>query len=94
MLYCYSSASNVDTAEFNIMHGLQNLCEVLHYIIPPYFKQASITPRIKKSNMYINVLSKYRLISQLPTLAKIFERIISKQLINHRSTLRFLQPPT
>ena len=51
--------------------------------IPPYFKQASITPRIKKSNMDINVLSNYRPISQLPTLAKIFERIISKQLINH-----------
>ena len=78
MLYCYSRASNVDTAAFNRMHGLRDLYEVPHYIIPPYFKQASITPRIKKSNMDINVLSKYRLISQLPTLAKIFERIISK----------------
>ena len=51
--------------------------------IPLYFKQASITPRIKKSNMDINVLSNFRPISQLPTLAKIFERIIIKQLINH-----------
>ena len=33
--------------------------------------------------MDINVLSNYRPIYQLPTLAKIFERIISKQLINH-----------
>ena len=33
--------------------------------------------------MDINVLSNYRPISQLPTLGKIFERIISKQLINH-----------
>ena len=33
--------------------------------------------------MDINVLSNYRPISQLPTLAKIFERIISKQLTNY-----------
>ena len=33
--------------------------------------------------MDINVLSNYRPLSQLPTLAKIFERIISKQLINY-----------
>ena len=33
--------------------------------------------------MDINMLKNYRPISQLPTLAKIFERIISKQLINH-----------
>ena len=28
--------------------------------ILPYFKQASITPRMKKSNMHIIVLSNYR----------------------------------
>ena len=51
--------------------------------IPQYFNQAYITHRIKKSNMDINVLSNYRHISQLPTLANIFERIISKYLINN-----------
>ena len=42
-----------------------------------------ITLRIKKYNVNINELSNYRPISQLPTLAKLFERLISKQLTNH-----------
>ena len=47
--------------------------------IPPYFKQASITPRMKKSNINING----NINIQLLTLAKIFVRIISNQLTNH-----------
>ena len=47
------------------------------YNIPQYFKQATMISRIKKSNMNINELSNYRTITQLPTLAKIFERLIS-----------------
>ena len=50
--------------------------------IPPYFK-VSIIPKMKKCNIDINVLSDYRPISQCSTLAKIFERIISKNLTNH-----------
>ena len=38
---------------------------------------------MKNSNMNSNVLLNDRPISQLPTLSKIFERIISKQLSNH-----------
>ena len=53
--------------------------QMLHtYIYPNAFKIAKVIPIFKKDDPIL--LTNYRLISLLPTLAKIFERVISTQL--------------
>ena len=50
-------------------------------IYPENFKIAKTTPIHKKGDK--NVISNYRLVSLLPTLAKVFERVIHKQLYSY-----------
>ena len=50
-------------------------------IYPENFKIAKITPIHKKGDK--NVISNYRPISLLPTLSKVFERVIHKQLYSY-----------
>ena len=52
-------------------------------IVPSYLKHAIIKPILKKPGLDIECLSNYRLISQLPFISKILERIVSRQLINY-----------
>ena len=55
-------------------------------LVPVSLKEAVIHPKIKKDNLDQNVLSNYRPISNLPFMAKILEKIVSKQLDHHLNT--------
>ena len=55
---------------------------------PENLKLANITPVFKKEDK--NLAKNYRPVSVLPTLSKIFEKIMQKQIINHVNT--FLSP--
>ena len=50
-------------------------------IFPDAFKKSKITPIIKKGET--SLLINYRPISLLPTISKIFERIIHNQMYGH-----------
>ena len=52
-------------------------------VVPPSMKQAYITLIIKKSTLDSSILSNYRPVSQLSSLSKTLERILSKQLIHY-----------
>ena len=54
-------------------------------IFPTSLKYAIITPLLKNSNLDNKLLKNYRPISKLPFLSKIFERVISKQIIKYLS---------
>ena len=54
-------------------------------IFPKSLKYAIITPLLKNSNLDNKLLKNYRPISKLPFLSKIFERVISKQIIKYLS---------
>jgi hypothetical protein len=51
--------------------------------VPSCFKNARITPVLKKDNLDSNALKNYRPISNLPLLTKLTERIVSEQLVSH-----------
>ena len=53
--------------------------------VPEVFKQASITPLLKKPSLDRNVLKNYRPVSNLPFLSKILEKVVSNALSEHRS---------
>ena len=44
--------------------------------VPKSFKQASITPLLKKTSLDRNVLKNYRPVSNLPFMSKILERVV------------------
>ena len=56
--------------------------------VPDLFKQASITPLLKKPSLDRNVLKNYRPVSNLPFLSKILEKVVSKVLSDHRTQNR------
>lgn len=49
-------------------------------VIPAFFKQAAVEPKLKKSNLDPANLKNYRPISKLPFLAKILEKVVAEQL--------------
>ena len=57
-------------------------------IFPDQWKEANLTPVHKKKNKQI--ISNYRHISLLPILAKVFERIIFKNLYNYLTDNKLL----
>ena len=52
-------------------------------VVPPDFKQALVTPIIKKKTLCRNELNNYRPISNLSFLSKILEKIVAKRLNAH-----------
>ena len=50
---------------------------------PEFFKQAHVTPLLKKSTLDREVLKKYRPVSNLNFVSKILERVVSSQLLSH-----------
>jgi hypothetical protein len=47
------------------------------------FKQALVTPLLKKAGMDQNVLKNYRPVSNLPFISKILEKVVLSQLVAH-----------
>ena len=52
-------------------------------VVPPGFKQALVTPLIKKKTLCRNAFKNYRPISNLSFLSKILEKIVAKRLNAH-----------
>ena len=52
-------------------------------VVPHDFKQALVTPLIKKKTLCRNELKNYRPISNLSFLLKILERVVAKRLNVH-----------
>ena len=50
---------------------------------PKFFKQAHVTPLLKKSTLDREVLKNYRPVSNLNFVSKILERVVSSQLLSH-----------
>jgi len=57
---------------------------------PACFKEAFITPVIKKAGLDASVVSSYRPISNLPVLSKLLERLAVKQLMDYLTTANLL----
>ena len=51
--------------------------------VPSQFKQAVVTPLLKKKGLDLNTLKNYRPVSNLPFLSKVLERVVLMQLQRH-----------
>lgn len=52
-------------------------------IFPERLKRALVTPRLKKTGLDTNAFSNYRLVSNIPFISKVIERVVAQQLNNH-----------
>ena len=57
---------------------------------PNYFRQAFITPIVKKPNLDPTDVSSYRPISNLPVLSKLLERLVVHQLLDYLTSMDLL----
>lgn len=55
-------------------------------VVPSYFKQAAEQPLLKKPNLDPSSPQSYRLISKLPFVSKVLEKIVANQLNSHLAT--------
>ena len=68
-----------------VSHALNNISShVLRGIFPDSFKKSKITPLFKKGDQ--SLLLNYRPISLLPTISKVFERILFDQMYTYFNT--------
>ena len=76
---------NILNTIYRFIHKL--ICDsITSNTFPQYYKQAMIIPILKKSTLNTNVLLNYRLISQLPIISKVLERIICKHITEYLVT--------
>ena len=61
-------------------------------IVPQCFKLALVKPLLKKVSLDPNCLKHYRLVSNLPFLSKVLERIVLKQFLQHLQSHILLEP--
>ena len=54
-------------------------------VVPPQFKQAVVTPMLKKPGLDPNDLKNFRPVSNLPFISKILEKVVLTQLQKHLS---------
>ena len=54
-------------------------------IVPPKFKQAIVTPLLKKPGLDTNYMKNFRPVSNLSFISKILEKVVLNQLKNHLS---------
>lgn len=59
-------------------------------MVPAFFKQAAVEPKLKKPNLDPAYLKNYGPISKTPTLAKILEKVVAEQLKAYVETNSFL----
>ena len=59
--------------------------------VPQQFKQALVTPLLKKSELDSNDMKNFRLVSNLPFISKIQEKVVLTQLKNHLSSNDLLE---
>lgn len=52
-------------------------------IFPERLKRALVTLRLKKTGLDTNAFSNYRLVSNIPFISKVIERVVAQQLNNH-----------
>ena len=65
---------------------------LLSGIVSPSFKQATMLPLLKKPNLDSNELKNYRLVSNLPFLSKILEKVVLQQLSDHLEAMELREP--
>ena len=58
-------------------------CSLAEGIIPTSFKQAVVTPLIKKTSLPAEDLKSYRPVSGLSFMSKLVKRVVAKQLNDH-----------
>ena len=63
-------------------------------VVPHDFKQALVTPHIKKKTVCRNEFENYRPISNLSFLSKILERVVAKRLNVHNRRTTVIEPGT
>ncbi len=61
-------------------------------VVPAALKIAAVTPVPKTNNMDFDNLNNFRLISNLPFLAKILEQTVASQLLSHLSSNNLFKP--
>ena len=59
---------------------------------PSHFKEAQLTPIIKKHNLDLNTLNHYQPISNLPYLSKLVETAVVQQLSDYMAQNSLLEP--
>ena len=59
--------------------------------VPPCFKNAIVTPLIKKQNLNQNELKNYRPVSNLPFVSKILEKVVARQIVTHIEMFNLLE---
>ena len=59
---------------------------------PLPFKEAHVTPLLKKSNLPVNNLNNYRLVSNLSFISKIIEKVVSNRLQAHINSNKLSNP--
>jgi hypothetical protein len=52
-------------------------------VVPSVFKNAQVTPLLKKTGLDMNNFKNYRPVSNIPFLGKVMEKVVAKQLIHH-----------
>jgi hypothetical protein len=60
--------------------------------LPPSFKEAVVTPLLKKNSLDKNTLKNYRPVSNLPFLSKILEKVVLSQLADHLASSGMIEP--
>ena len=93
LLHASSSISPSDPVPLSIFKLYSNylcptICNIISYslnssTVPSIFKQAIITPILKKPSLDPESLLNYHSISQVPLVSTILERVVSRQLISY-----------
>jgi hypothetical protein len=61
-------------------------------IVPASFKEAVVTPLLKKANLDPHMMENYRPVSNLPFVSKILEKVVHHQLLDHLNQHDLLEP--
>jgi hypothetical protein len=62
--------------------------------VPTAFKQANVRPLLKKPGLDMNNLKNYRLVSNLPFVSKIIEKVVASRIEDHFDKHKFHDKPT